>query len=75
MTAAAPASVISGKTAAAAGPPATFQCQCSAAQSSAPNPASRPVAAGAWRLTAYSQASRSQAWPGPADRGRCGSRR
>ena len=60
MTAAAPASVTSGITMRAAAPPATFQCQCSATQSSAPNPASSASAPGTRRLTRYSHASRSQ---------------
>ena len=63
MTAAAPASVISGNITCAACPPDTLQCQCSAAQSSAPSPASSASATGARRLTRYSRASRSQAGP------------
>ena len=66
MTAAAPASVTSGNSICAAGPPATVQCRCSAAQSSAPHPASSTSAVGARRLTRYSHASRSQAGPGRA---------
>ena len=66
MTAAAPASTISGITMAAAAPPAMFQCQNSAAHSSAPNPASSASAPGARRLIRYSQARRSQPLPGLA---------
>ena len=51
MTAAAPVSIVSGMNCRAAAPPAMFQCQCSAAHSSAPSPASSASAIGTRRLT------------------------
>ena len=69
MTAAAPVSIASARNCWAAGPPAMFHRQYSAAHSRQPSAASSASAAGTRRLTAYSRASRSQATPGRAAAG------